>query len=210
VSAAPARERRSPLGANRGLFSNVRVYRTADAIEFDTLEGYDVVRRSVLLDEVLLVTYHRAFGWPLFVGSALAVPVLGLISAVIAIDEPRVAAGFFAVCGLPLVVVAALRLALRLDVVTVYGVRSKVSLSFWFRKRRARDVFSLVCRLARERQRQRPAPRRAPASVPPAPPLHDPSTAWPTAAPTLAHAAAPNAGPPATRAAAETPTTSRQ
>jgi hypothetical protein len=170
VSARPpttARPRRTPLGGERGLLSNVSVYRTAEALEVDELEGYDVTRRSVLLDEVLVVTYHRTLGWRLLAGSAVAVTVVGVVSALVAIQSPAAAAVTFALFGLPFLVAAALRLALRKDVVTVYGVRGKTKMAFWFRKQRAREVFALVCRLARERQ-GRPAVRR-PAREQPAP-----------------------------------------
>ena len=171
-AARAAGPRRTLLGGQRGLLSNVRVYRTADAVEVDEVEGYDVSRRSVLLDEVLLVTYHQAFGWKLLVGLGRVRdadrcrlrhpgPRRALITGVV--PSPS--------CGLPFVIAAALRLALRLDVVTVYGIRSKASMSFWFRKRRAREVFALVCRLARERQPPRPAAaRRVPAAPLAAPP----------------------------------------
>ena len=167
----PSGSRRTLLGGERGVMSNVRVYRTADAIEFDRQEGYDVTRRSVLLDEVLLVTYHRTFGWRLLVASAVWVGFAALVSLLIAIDNRTAALATFAILGLPLLLAASLRLALRLDVVTVYGIRSKVSLAFWFRKRRAREVFTLVCRLARERQGLRRGRTVAPSPPPPALPL---------------------------------------
>jgi len=58
-SREPAGPRRTLVAVDRGLLSNTRVYRTADALEIDRVEGYDVTRRSVLFDEVLLVTITR-------------------------------------------------------------------------------------------------------------------------------------------------------
>jgi hypothetical protein len=157
------------LGGRRGLLSVVRVYQTPEALEVDEAEGYDVARRSVLLDEVLLVTYHRCYGWPLLVGMVVLVTIAGLLGALLAIGSPRTGLLTLAIGGLPWLVLAALRLALRLDVVTVYGVRSKATMEYWFRKRRAREVFGLVCRLARERQQQLKRPSRAapPSATPP-------------------------------------------
>jgi hypothetical protein len=147
----PARGAR--LGTRRGLLSVARVYRTADALEVDEVEGYDVARRSVLFDEVLLVSYHRELGWPLLLALAVLLTLATLASALVALASPLAGLTTFALTGLPCVALGALRLALRLDVVTVYGVRTKATIPFWFRKRRAREVFTLVCRLARERQR---------------------------------------------------------
>jgi hypothetical protein len=72
---------------------------------------------------------------------------------------------------LPFVALAALRLILRVDIVSVHGRRSKARIPFWFRKDRAREVFRLVSRLAREHQgRLARTPRAAPPSeAPPSP-----------------------------------------
>jgi hypothetical protein len=47
-----AAPRRTHLGTQTALSHVRRVYRTADAIEVDEIEGTDVTRRRVLLDEV--------------------------------------------------------------------------------------------------------------------------------------------------------------
>ncbi len=54
--------RRTLLGRGSTLSSRLRVFRTPDAVEVDEIEGYDVTRRRVRFDEVLLVTYHRIVG----------------------------------------------------------------------------------------------------------------------------------------------------
>lgn len=147
-----------PLGGRRGLLSVTRVYQTPQALQVDEIEGYDVTRRAVLLDEVVLVTYHRVFGWPLLLGLAVLLTLSAFVSALVAIGSARAGLLTLALTGLPCVTLAALRVALRLDVVTVYGVRSRASMQFWFAKRRAREVFLLVCRVARERQQRRGRP----------------------------------------------------
>jgi len=149
----PARGTR--LGTRRGLLSVARVYRTADALEVDEIEGYDVARRSVLFDEVLLVSYHRELGWPLMLVLAVLLTLATVVSALVALASPRAGLATFALTGLPWAALGALRLGLRVDVVTIYGIRTKATIPFWFRKRRAREVFTLVCRLARERQQAR-------------------------------------------------------
>jgi hypothetical protein len=162
AASEPVPARGTRLGTRRGLLSLARVYRTADALEVDEVEGYDVARRSVLFDEVLLVSYHRELGWPLLLALAVLLSLASLVSALVALASPSAGLATFALIGLPWLALGALRLVLRVDVVTVYGVRTKATMPFWFRKRRAREVFTLVCRLAREHQQ----PRRVDSAVP--------------------------------------------
>jgi hypothetical protein len=169
--AAPP-SRRVLLGGLSGLTSFSRVYRTADAIEVDEIEGTDVARRRVLLEEVLLVTHHREYGTAFVVTTVALLAVFGALGALVAVSDRTAGLVVFGFGGLPALVALASRLALRLDVVTVYGPRTRASLRFSLRKARGREVYLLVCRLARERQermaRER-APWRPPAARPPAP-----------------------------------------
>lgn len=147
-----ATPRRSLLGIRSGIASRVRVYRTADALEVEELEGYDVTRKRVFFDEVLLVTYHRCVGAGWVAAVSLLLGFAALLSAAV-LAANRSAGLVLLVClPLPLLALLVLRLTLRVEAVTVYGRRSRAQLHFWFRKRRAREVFQLVCRLARERQ----------------------------------------------------------
>jgi hypothetical protein len=163
---ATAAPRRTLLGTTSGLTSFSRVYRTADAVEVDEIEGTDVTRRRVLLDEVLLVTYHREYGTAFVVAMLVVLTVFGAMSAFTAAVAATAGLVVFALTCLPALLALALRLALGLDVVTVYGRRTRAKLHFWLRKSRGRETFRLVCRLARERQ-QRVARERAKAAPPP-------------------------------------------
>ena len=156
------RRERMLLGSRSSLSTRQRIYRLADAIEVEELEGYDVTRRRVLLDEVLLVTYHQIFGWAFLVAMAVLLTLFGFMSGLLALAEPRAGLIAFALTGLPAGVALVLRLALRLDVVTVFGKRTKAEIHFWFRKSRAREVYRQVCRAARERQERITRPRPAP------------------------------------------------
>ncbi len=170
--------RRVLLGKGSSLSSRHRVFRTPDAIEVEEVEGYDVTRRRVWLDEVLLVTYHRTVGWA-FVAVMLAfMALVGFFGLVFMVANPSVeSAGYVAVLLLPFVLPLALRLLLRVDVITIYGRRTKAEMQFWFRKAQARQVYQQVCRLARERQQRlrsapgarRPAPPPPPSRPPPIP-----------------------------------------
>lgn len=171
------------LGKVSGLSSRQRVFRTPDAIEVEETEGYDLTRRRVWFDEVLLVTYHREMGWAFVVAMLAFSGIFGFPGLILLIaDRSLGVAVYFALVVLPFVIALVLRLALRLDVVTVYGRRTKARVHFWFGKAKARQVYQQVTRLARERQ---PRPR-APVSVrPPPPPSSVPPTLPPSVPPTV-------------------------
>ena len=161
--------RRTFLSRRNGLSSIERVYRTRDAIEVDELEGYDVTRRRVLFDEVLFVTLHQEFGWAFLVTMLVLLTFTVPLTLVAAIADGGTGAALAIFTVLPFVALLVLRLALRVDVVTVHGPRSRVRIPFWFRKARAREVFALVARMAREHQERRaralgisPAPEAPP------------------------------------------------
>jgi len=172
--------RRTFLARRAGLGSVERIYRTRDAIEVDELEGYDVSRRRVLFDEVILVTHHREVGWALLI----LLTFVGFFTMVIAIADFKsgVAAALFLV--LPILTALVLRLVLRVDVVTVHGPRTRARIPFWFQKERAREVFRLVGRLAREQQDRRARTQGARSGPPPAPPAAGPSPGPPAEPPT--------------------------
>ena len=147
--------RRTFLSRRGGLSSFDTVYRTRDAIEVDELEGTDVSRRRVLFDEVLFVTLHQEFGWAFVVMILVILTITVPISLLAALADGTTGAilAFFTV--LPFVALLVLRFAMRVDVVTVQGPRSRVQIPFWFRKARAREVFGIVTRMAREHQARR-------------------------------------------------------
>jgi hypothetical protein len=157
--------RRTLLGRTSGLTSFSRVYRTADAVEVDEIEGTDVTRRRVLLEEVLVVTHHREYGTAFVVTLLALLTVSGAMSAFAAAVEPTVGLVLFAFSGLPALLALGFRLALGLDVVTVFGRRTRATLHFPFRKARAREVFRLLCRHARERQERLARERLRPPSI---------------------------------------------
>jgi hypothetical protein len=159
MAAAP---RRTLLGTVNGVTSASRVYRTADAVEVDEVEGTDVTRRRVLLDEILLVTHHRERGTA-FVVSALGLFLAcGALSVLVATADRDAAFLVFGFTALPALVALVWRLLRGVDVVTVFGKRTRAALRFPLRRARAREVFRLVCRLAREAQATRGGARASP------------------------------------------------
>jgi hypothetical protein len=165
--------RRTFVARRLGLSSVERIYRTRDGIEVDELEGYDVTRRRVLFDEVLLVTYHKEVGWAFVVTMLVLLTFISFFTLVAGAIDTGAGVGMTVFFILPLVVLLVLRLALRVDVVTVHSRRTRARIPFWFQKDRAREVFRLTARLAREHQDRFAKAQQAarpPAPEPPSPP----------------------------------------
>ena len=165
--------RRKKIGRNVGLMTREVIFDTPDAIEVESREGYEVTRRRVLYEEVLLVTFHRTLGTPYVVFMAVMTSLFGGLALIffISLHEPGFAIAF-SIVTLPLLIPLVIRLALKLDFVTVFGRRSKAVIRFPFRKRRAREVYGAICSRTLEVQRAmaEPEPAAAPIEEPPLPP----------------------------------------
>jgi hypothetical protein len=170
--APPRKDRRGGrhyLGGAAGIALRQRVYRTREYLEVDEIEGYDVLRRRVFFDDVLLITYHRFLGWGYVVAIGVAAVLLTVLAYAIGTDDRRAGLIFFALVALPFGILTVLRLALRVDAVTVFGRRSKAQIHFQFRKARAREVYLQLCRATREQQPQPSRTLSPPAAPPPEP-----------------------------------------
>jgi hypothetical protein len=162
--------KRKLLGRNAGVMLRETVFETADAIECEAREGYEVTRKRVLFEEVLLVTIHREVG-TLYVITMAAAAVIFAGVALLGRNEPAFAIPF-GILALPFLIGCVVRLVLKLDYVCVFGRRSKAVMRFSFRKRRAREVYGRICSRALEVQRAmverepEPAAEAAPPSTP--------------------------------------------
>ena len=135
--------------------SRVAVYESADGLDVESTEHYEVFRRRVLFEDVLLVTYHRETGWPYILAHAFIAFIFFFIGGMIfAANASVVAAAIFAAIGLPSLALILARLALKVDVVTVFGRRSKATIRFPWRKRRAREAYGRICSRVRQVQQQ--------------------------------------------------------
>lgn len=171
---------RKLLGRHTGLASRERVYETPDGIEVESNDHYDVNRRRVFYDDVVLVTYHRQFGALFIVVNSLFVAFMVFMSATMAAalrtkDVWPVIITWLIIAS-PSFIAVLLRLLMRVDVINVFGRRSKATLRFSWRKQHAREIYGRIC--ARVRQAQRvsepaPAPERESPELPPqlVPPL---------------------------------------
>lgn len=144
--------RRSLIGKRNGVSSRQRIYQTADAIEVDELEGYDVTRRRVFFDDIVLVTYHQFLGWPFLVLMGVLLTVSTLFTLVAFGGGWGPGLVVFSISALPCLVAIILRLVLKVDAVTVYGKRTRAQIPFWFRKQQARQLYQQIGRLALEQQ----------------------------------------------------------
>jgi hypothetical protein len=162
---APRPPRRTFVGTWSDLGSWQRVYETPDALEVDESSGFTGTRRRVFYDEVLLVTHHSFIGWALaglFAGGAF---LSGLIAAALwAGDETRAAISvlFFTV---PAAAFAILRMAVKMDAVTVYGRRSRARVSIWLNKDRARETYLRLCARVRHAQERGAGGARPPTAA---------------------------------------------
>lgn len=168
-------EKRTRIGRNNDFATRQIIYRTPLGIEIDELDHFEVVRKRVFYDDVLLVTLHRQQTWGFIVLTAIVVLLFGGL-AVIAKDVTGLAMTLAAVAALALVL-GTIRLLYQVDVVSVFGRRSKASIRFGYRKSRARQTYNEICgnvaaaqrRLAREIAANEPPEERAVEEMPPMP-----------------------------------------
>lgn len=174
------------IGSSLGIAERMRVFRTPEALEVDSSDHYEIQRRRVFFDEVLLVTLHRGIGggvWPWILG--ILALFGGLIGAIaFAADEATVGSALLIATG----VLAALTVAsvfIPAWTVTVYGRRTRARMRYRFREGKARGVYAEICAAAAEAQ-QALAERHRRETPPPAPPpLAPPTPPTPPDAPLL-------------------------
>lgn len=159
--------RRQFLGKVGSLMLRTRAYLASDAIEVDEIEGYTGTRRRVLLDEVQLITLDRRRSTTLAVSLVVtAAFFLIFLIAWLGSRDPAtraimVAAGIVVA---PFAAIAALKMTVGNDYVTVFGKRGVAQVAFFLRKKRARQVFALLQDRVQEAQAragnvaQEPAP----------------------------------------------------
>ncbi len=170
MSAVPPRKR---IGRWNDVASRQIVYQTDEALEVDEIDHFEIVRKRVYFDDVLLVTMHSRVGVGFVITMGLFFVLLVSIAAVFqSAHVPPVAAGF-GVASLPFLTAILARLILRQEVITVYGRRSKASMKFTFRKTFAHEKFNEICSLVNQAQERIAAEARA-MEPPPQPPSEIP------------------------------------
>jgi hypothetical protein len=148
---------RTRLGSSARAFGREAVYELPDGVEVESSENYEVIRRRVLFEDVLLVTYHREIGFWFIVLNGLLGGFFWFIGVAIANFQRSGSVWTYLtpwlVIGFPFLLAAALRAIFGVDVISIFGRRSKAQVRFTFRKQRAREVYGRI--LARVRHTQR-------------------------------------------------------
>jgi hypothetical protein len=155
------------LGGDYDLGGRRRVYALTDALEVDENSFVQIERSRVYFEDVLAVTYHRIFGAAFLVFNAIFTLGFALIGLLTAMDRfSRDASIVFFIFASPFLMAFLVRLIFRVDVITVFGRRTKARMRYGFRKGRAREVFGEIVRAVRRAQEE--ASRQAAAQAPPA------------------------------------------
>jgi hypothetical protein len=164
------------LGRDQNMAGMVRVYLLPDALEVDETTFIEIERTRVYFDDVLAITYHRAYNWVLLAILGGFGTLFALIGAtVLANDQPGGAAALF-VFAAPFLLICVVHLILKTDIITVFGRRTMARMRFSIRKGRARQVHQQLIAKVRAHQaalaaaQPKPPPPAEP-ELPPGPPL---------------------------------------
>ncbi len=135
--------RRKALGRDAGFGLRTYIFLTPDALEVDEVDGVNVVRTRVLLDDILLVTLHKSPSWGMF-WTGLAFLSLGaLLMRLVPTGPGRL---LFALLAFPLPLALVLSTFVGVHYVTVFGRRSKARMAWRVGSTRARKAFELLVR----------------------------------------------------------------
>lgn len=147
---------RKVLGKALKFGSRATIYQVPEGLEIEASEQYHIVQRRVLFDEVVLVTLHREVRASyLLVTGAMAAFFLGIALVILSFNvDAWPAAMIFGIIGVPALLAFLIRMFLGVDVVTVFGRRSKAELHFRLRKARAREVYWTICAAVRSAHRR--------------------------------------------------------
>jgi hypothetical protein len=147
-------KRREKLGRRVAFSHREYVFATRDCFEIDEVDGYDVTRKRVFYDDVVLVTRHRIVPWALIVLCSLLTLLAGLVAFGLQRELGRGFGFALFVLTLALLTLTVLLVAIGGDAVTVQGKRTQARMDFVLRRGRAIEVYRRACRLARERQQR--------------------------------------------------------
>lgn len=117
------------------------VYETPEGLEVQATDQSRVSQRRVLFEEVVLVTHHREFGKTFLIVVGVAAALFLIPAAIAAVRGSTEVAYTLLTFAAPFLLMFLTRVVFRVDVVTVIGRRSKATVRFTFRKRRARELY---------------------------------------------------------------------
>lgn len=171
---------RTFLGRDQHLGGYRQVYRIEGGLEVDEHSFVEIERTRVYYDDILGITYHKELGVAFLVITGIcSVLFLGIAGAIYASTQELAAALVMVFFAAPFLLGVMLRLIFRVDVITVYGRRTKARMRFFFRKALARQIFLNLANQTLARQEIAAAvsnpPPVAPAPEPPPPPAPGPA-----------------------------------
>jgi hypothetical protein len=173
--ATPPSQKRKLLGRNTGIASRQSIYEVADGLEIDEIDNFEMLRRRVLYEDVLYVTRHREVGVAFPVVTACVALSFFFGGAVAYANGSTPAALSIAAFGLPFAVASIVRMIFGVDIVTIFGRRSRARIRYPFRKTKARQVYGQICARVRQVQAQLARQLRdQEAAAPPPPNLPEP------------------------------------
>ena len=164
---------RTRLGSRGRAFERESVYELPDGIEIESTANYEVVRRRVLFEDVLLITYHREMGFWFVVLNGL-VGAFFLFMGLLVVSAQRTGSVWpyltpWLVLAFPFLLAATLRMFLGVEVISIFGRRSKAQIRFTYRKQRARELYGRILARVRQAQRALESEMAATAAVPEVP-----------------------------------------
>lgn len=168
------------LGRDQNLAGYRRVYEIEDGLEVDENSFVEIERTRVYFDDVLGITYHQERGVVFLVAMGLLALFFGALALIAALGEAEFAVPIvFACLGAPFVAAFVLRLALKVDVITIFGKRTMACMKFSLRKERAREIYRDLTRKIRACQEKAAAamPKPPPPPAVPEPPAPEPPPA---------------------------------
>ncbi len=134
-----------------GTGGNARVYLAADCLEVEQQLPVDILRQRIYLDDVLMVTRSQRFGWQYLLACGAIAAICGMTALGLAISGYTVACLILVIIAAAATVLFAVRLILRLDVITIFGRRKRIEIVFGFNKESVQDRFDKIVAAVREK-----------------------------------------------------------
>lgn len=162
---------RQYLGSFHGFNERMRIFRTEDALEVDSSDRYEIRRRRVFFDEVLLATLHQERGGGPYPWMSLVLALFGGLLALAFQSEPK-AFQILLACAVGFALLALGAFLIPTWIVTVYGKRARGRIRYRLREGKARGIYAEICQAAAEAQRAL-VERQSPPPDLPLPPTPD-------------------------------------
>jgi hypothetical protein len=143
-------QKRRFLGRYNDVITRQAVYATDSALEIDEQDNFQIVRKRVFFEDVLLVTMHERM-------AILAVLfTLGFGAFLIIIAAIAGGGGGWILGGLGALFAGygLMRISIKDSVITVFGRRSRARIRFSLRKGQAQRLYDEICANVRRAQSQ--------------------------------------------------------